>query len=94
MFKYFLFVCAIVLLIVPSWAQLYEGKQDEMVAPMDRAINQANEMYADFPFPGDKEDAIPQEVRYQEMTEPVNGANERHFEEGRHAQTIVEREEK
>jgi hypothetical protein len=94
MLKYFLFICAIVLLVVPSWAQLYDGKYDEMVAPMDRAVNQVNDMFADIPFPGAKEDVKSQEARYKEMTEPDDGANERHFEVGRDAQTIVEREEK
>jgi hypothetical protein len=93
MLRYFLFVCAIVLLVAPSWAQLYDGKQDEMVAPMDRAANQANEMFADQPFPGADEEVKPQDVRYQEMTQEVDEANERHFDVGRNAQTIVEREE-
>jgi hypothetical protein len=90
MIRYFLFVCVVVLLAVPSWAQLYDGKQEEMAAPMDRAINQVNDMYANVPIAGADEDVKPQDVRYQNMTVPMNQANERHFEEGAKVKTIID----
>ena len=90
MIRYFLFVCIVVLLAVPSWAQFYDGKHEDMVAVMDRAINQVNDIYANVPIAGAGDDAIPQDVRYQNMTVPMNEANERHFEQGAKVNTVIE----
>jgi hypothetical protein len=92
MLKYFLFVCVVVLLVAPSWAQIYQDKYEEMVGPMDRAANQVNELYADMPEVGAEEDAMPQDVRYQNMTEPMNEANEHHFDQGKGFKTIGDSE--
>jgi hypothetical protein len=93
MIRYFLFVLVVILLTVPSWAQIYDGKQEEMVGTMDRAIYQVNDMWADVPIAGADEDVKPQDVRYQNMTVPLNEANERHFVEGAKATTIVDKAE-
>jgi hypothetical protein len=90
MLRYFLFVCALVMLMAPSWAQIYEDKYEEMVGPMDRAGNQSIEMYADVPAAGAEEDAMPQDVRYQNMTVPMNEANENHFGAGKGYRTVAE----
>jgi hypothetical protein len=92
MLKYFLFLFALVVVVAPSWAQVYEDKYQEMVGPMDRVANQVNEMYADVPIAGAEEDATPQDVRYQNMTEPMNQANEKHFEQGKGYRTIRDSE--
>ena len=94
MVRYFLFVCVVVLLAAPSWAQIYDGKHEELVAALDRAIYQVNDLYVDVPIAGADEDVQPQDVRYQNMTEPVDQANERHFEEGAKIKTIIEKNEK
>jgi len=94
MFRYFLFICAVVLLAYPSWAQLYDDRHQEMVAPMDRAANQVNDLYADVPIAGADEDVKPQDVRYQNMTVPLNDANERHFDQGTNVKTIIDHADK
>ncbi len=94
MLKYILFVIAVLVIAAPSFAQVYQNQYDEMVAPLDRAINQVNEIYANVPKPGDDEDLKPQDQRYEEMTNAVNEANERHFEQGKNVKTIIEQEEK
>ena len=94
MVRYFLFVCVVVLLAAPSWAQIYDGKHEELVAALDRAIYQVNDLYVDVPIAGVGEDAVPQDVRYYHMTEPLNEANEHHFDQGTNVKTIIEKNEK
>jgi hypothetical protein len=59
--------------------QVYNGLDDQLNAPMERAIARSNADYADVPIAGAAEDALSQEVRYANMTVPQNEANERHF---------------
>jgi hypothetical protein len=93
--KKILFVLgAVAFLAVPSWAQLYNDKHDATVNSVDRAAMQATEMYSDVPAAGAKEEALTQDVRYQNMTEPMNEANEHHFDEGAKDTTIVDKSEK
>ncbi len=92
--KYFLTVGVLLLLAVPSWAQSYEGKHDMILNSMDRAAVEHNDLYSNVPIPGAKEDVKPQDVRYDESTEPLDMANERHFNETANIETIIEKSEK
>lgn len=73
----------IILISIPATAQIYQDKANAMAAPLEDAVEQANAVYSNVPFPGDDENAEPQEARYEEMTNGVDEANEHHFDMGR-----------
>lgn len=77
--KFLAVLFGLILLSIPAVAQVYEGKDALIKAPLDGAIDRHSNMYANVPLAGAYEDVKPQEVRYIEMTDPVNVANERHF---------------
>ena len=89
-----LFLGIMFLLVGAASAQMYDGKHDELVNPMDRAVVEVNDMYSNVPVAGAREDVTPQDVRYQNMTEPLDEANDRHFESATNFETIIEKSEK
>lgn len=72
-------IFGMILVSIPVMAQIYNNKSDEILAPLDNAVEQANAIYSNAGFPGDAENAKPQDIRYNEMTAPQNAANERHL---------------
>ena len=50
------------------------------MAPMDRAVEQHAAEYANAGVAGDDEELASQEERYSNMIEPMDAANDRHFE--------------
>lgn len=60
-------------------AQFYDGKSDELRTEIDKKYNEESVYYSNIPNPGIDEDAKLQNIRYQELTNAVNEANERHF---------------
>jgi hypothetical protein len=89
-------LCGIILfaagLFVSTYAigQIYDGQHDAMVASMDRAAEQHAAVYANVGIPGADEDIKSQEERYSNMTEPMDDANDRHFNTVTDYQTVEE----
>lgn len=71
-------------------AQIYEGRAAAITEPMDRVEGQHEQMYANVGSAGDADNAVPQDQRYTNMTDPLDQANERHFNEVRNYETIRE----
>ena len=71
-------------------AQIYDGMHDAVVEPMDRVAAQHNAVYANVGKAGDAEDAMLQDERYTNMMEPMDDANDRHFNVITNHQTAVE----
>jgi hypothetical protein len=70
--------------------QVYDNRQEVMIDPVDRIIEQHARTYANVGVVGEKDDAVPQDERYIHMTEPVDEINERHFNILQNAGTVVE----
>ncbi|MBF0593660.1 MAG: hypothetical protein HQL22_01685 [Candidatus Omnitrophica bacterium] len=83
MVQFLAVVFGIILVSIPAMAQIYNGKDQEVKAPLDRAVAESNAMYANVEKAGAAEDRKTQEARYYEMTNAVNQANEHHFEMNR-----------
>jgi hypothetical protein len=73
------FLAAITLVTIPAIAQIYEGKASDYKAPLDQVIEEFNAEYANKVIAGAAEDLKPQALRYRQMTQALNEANERHF---------------
>jgi hypothetical protein len=92
--KVFLMVLLMSVLPLTAQAQLYNDKHDEMVSTMDRAASDADATYANVDVAGAKEDAMPQGDHYDYLTQPMNEANERHFDASAQTETVTEIENK
>ncbi|MBF0387298.1 MAG: hypothetical protein HQL20_05520 [Candidatus Omnitrophica bacterium] len=80
MVQFLAVVFGLILVAVPVMAQVYNGRAEVIVAPMDNAIATANAYYANVANPGAVEESQPQDVRYNEMTNAMDEANQRHFQ--------------
>ena len=80
MLQFLILIFSVLLLTLPAVAQIYDGKAEEITAPFDKAIEQANALYANEAIAGASEDATPQDIRYTNMTSAMNEANEHHFD--------------
>ena len=78
------------LFAVQGMAQIYDQKAEQIGSPMDRTAEQHAELYADVGKAGDAEEAMSQDERYGNMTEPLDEANERHFDEVTGYKTVQE----
>jgi ABC-type transporter MlaC component len=78
--------------LMSAQAQIKDGQYSAMTEPVDRAVGQHNAMYRYVPEPGADEDVKPQDVRYNQMTVPVNEAMDRHLEVSHSVNTIIEQE--
>lgn len=72
-------IFAFVLLSIPVAAQIYDGGDKQMLAPLDKAVADTNAYYANVSVAGADQEVTSQDERYRDMTVPGNGANERHF---------------
>jgi hypothetical protein len=79
--KNMLLILVLLVLSVPALAQIYEQQYDRILAPMERVVGEHNNEYANVAIPGAEDDLKDQAVRYDEMVNSVNEANERHFNE-------------
>ena len=70
--------------------QIYDGQHDAVTGPMDRAVEQHTAAYANVGAPGENEEALSQDERYTNMTEPLDAANDRHFNAVTNYQTVEE----
>ncbi len=86
----FLMVFLMSVLPLTAQAQFYNDKHDEMVSTMDRAASDADATYANVEAAGAREEAMAQGDHYDYLTQPMNEANERHFDEGVKTSTITE----
>jgi predicted protein tyrosine phosphatase len=59
--------------------QIYNDKSEVLTAPMDAAAEKHLAIAANAKVAGDDEAKLSQEERYEEMTEAVDNANERHL---------------
>jgi hypothetical protein len=57
-------------------AQVYDGAHETITAPVDATIYQHNIEAAAISYPGDADKKIPQVVRYEGMTKPMDALNE------------------
>jgi hypothetical protein len=57
---------------------------------MDRAASQHAAIYANVANPGEEEESLPQDARYTNMTEPMEEANDQHFNSFSNYQTVEE----
>ena len=73
-----------------SFAQIYNGKHQDMAGPMDRAGAQHDAMWANVANAGDSEWSGSADQRYTNMTTPFNAANQRHFDTTGHYHTVNE----
>jgi hypothetical protein len=60
-------------------AQVYDEHYEKVSDPMDRTAAQHQAAYANVRGVGDDEAALPQDERYEDMTDDVDKANEHHF---------------
>lgn len=79
--KNLLLVLVFFILSVPAFAQIYEQQYDRILAPMEKVVGEHNNKYANVAIPGAEDDLKDQALRYDEMVNSVNEANERHFNE-------------
>jgi hypothetical protein len=71
-------------------AQIYDGMHDAVVAPMDRVVERHNAAFTNAAFPGESEDAVPQDERYTHMVEPMDNVIDQHFNIITNHQTVEE----
>ena len=72
-------IFGVLLIAVPATAQIYRNQANAVVSPFNKVIQRTNAVYANTAYPGDEENSKSQALRYRQMTEPMNDANERHF---------------
>ncbi len=69
----------VVVLALNARAQIINGVYDSYMAPMDQTENRHLTEYANEPFAGDRENAKPQDRRYEEATKAMDIAGNRHI---------------
>jgi len=73
-------IFGIIMVSIPVMAQVYPNKTQEIKEPFDQVVEQTNAFYSNETTAGAAEETKSQEIRYEEMTNAIDEANERHFE--------------
>ena len=59
--------------------QVYEGLDQALIEPLDRVVEEHNAVYANAANVAEAEEAMSQEERYTNMTEPFDTTIDQHF---------------
>ena len=68
-----------ILWTTPVLAQIYEDKYENMVAPMEHAIDNSKDYTANVQSPGAVEDDKPDTQRYEENVGTMDKVTDKHF---------------